>query len=129
MAFSADGRSLIAVSAQELVVWDVAEGKRRFTGAAEGLEFGPALAVAADGRFAMSRVDRQGHATLEIRQLPSGDVVFRQPVHGQVNSLAFNPDGRLLAQAGNDDHNVRLGIPPTADLSVNFPDTQTQCSH
>jgi WD40 repeat protein len=97
IANAPDGKSLITVGGPTVRVWDAATGKERFLDF-EGHQAGvAALAVTADGK----RVASAGDGILLWDQA-TGKPGGRVNVKGRLAALAFAPDNKSLAWAGND---------------------------
>jgi WD40 repeat protein len=96
LAFSPDGKSLAAASVAGFVVlWDVATGKelRRLSVKARPSR----LAYRPDGKhLAVGCLQPAG---VQVWDVEAGRVLFQ--LSGDVRSLAYSPDGALLAIAGN----------------------------
>jgi WD40 repeat protein len=109
LGFSRDSSTLFVNDGNELVLWDVAEGKevRRLKGHKEPLR---CLALSSDGKLlATGGLDRRIH-------LWNLDTNTMQPLVGHmhaVTSLSFTPDGKTLA-SGSFDGTVRLWHVATA---------------
>jgi WD40 repeat protein len=99
LAFAPDGRSLASGGRRDetIVLWDLATGRSL---GRLGVPRGPVigLAYSPDGRWlaATSPLDRRARLwDLEGRR-------GERPIESSWNPLAFSPDGRLLATAGED---------------------------
>jgi RNA polymerase sigma factor (sigma-70 family) len=95
-----DGRTLISLHHDRLIVWDLAAAKRIRTIPIErcdpGVGIGGCLAVSPDGRIlAAARGDNAVH----LWDLETGKPLLQQPgAHeGEVMAAAISPDGRLAA--------------------------------
>jgi RNA polymerase sigma factor (sigma-70 family) len=120
LAFSADGRTLASGHDDRRVrVWEVATGGQRF--AFDHGDRAGALAFSPDGSLLASACNETttNFATMGVNRVPGsagkdGDTVrlwdpfTGAPLHtlaghrGAIASLAFSPDGTLLASGGND---------------------------
>jgi WD40 repeat protein len=101
IAFSADGKALASADSSTARLWDVASGKelRQVSGAGWGEAWGTAAFSADLKLLAVGRPDEQ----IEIRDFRTGRKLHQfRPHKGWVTSLAFSPDGRLLASGGRD---------------------------
>lgn len=125
MAFSPDGRTL-AVGARRaeasIYVWELASGCRRLT--LQQDEDAACLAFSPNGKLLASAYNLGGYRnysgepkslgfTTPLRQIHLWDLTAEKEIQvlkghkGAINSLAFSPDGKLLA-SGSDDTTVLL---------------------
>jgi len=111
VAFSPDGSVLAATSfAGELVMWDWRTGAVR--PAVKGIGRVKCFAFTPDGRcFATAPWVEGGGITL--RDLATGEVKARFGSREDFNSLAFSPDGSLLAAS---DHSIQLWDVRTGEI-------------
>ena len=103
LAFSADGKSLLAATHQkEFALWRVVDGGRRiFFQGHKSRAF--AVAVSPDGGFAASGHDEEDEGTIFLWDLKTGKVLHRLEGHRRaVRGLAISPDGRLVASVSWD---------------------------
>ncbi|MBY0526542.1 MAG: sigma-70 family RNA polymerase sigma factor [Gemmataceae bacterium] len=106
MAFSTDGKHFAAVDGGKgtLLVWDAASSKevRRLEKRRE--TYPEPLGLTQDGKAALVRVNDQ----LLLQDFATGKELFPLPGgNSSPGELLFSPDGRLLAQGG-DDGSVRV---------------------
>jgi WD40 repeat protein len=101
LAFSPDGRSVVAGSANSLSVWDVETGKTRLTFKSSS---GRAVAALPGGRLLISC---GGSNTARLWDATSGDSVRALIGHlDAVGAMAVSDDGRFVV-TGSDDHTAR----------------------
>ncbi len=95
LAFTSDGRSIVADDTRRAVVWDAKTGRRLRS-------FAPALSFAvspAGNALALGRED----GSVAVASLDSGKTRELSGHHGgAVNGAAFTPDGNSLLTAGTD---------------------------
>jgi hypothetical protein len=100
VAFSPDGRSLLATAAEDTArLWEVTTGKQR-GGLPPGEAAGSAMAFSADGRLAAVG-DMGGGVRLWDLAL-DGRLKLGRGGQGRVTFLAFTRDGKMLVSGGSD---------------------------
>ncbi len=101
IAFTPNGRLLVAPSGGALAVWEVASGKKvRAVRLEESISFGRSV-LSPDGRI-LAVVDPQG-SPVRLVEVVSGKVIGDLQGHRtRVRSLAFTPDGRALVTGSSD---------------------------
>jgi eukaryotic-like serine/threonine-protein kinase len=109
LAFSPDSSWLVSACAldQSLHIWNVATARRQNKLKGPGSVVAQAIAVSPDGAH-MAAADADGSAT--IMQAATGALVysFRVAMVGDKKSLAFSPDGQLLAGTGEDETQIDI---------------------
>jgi WD40 repeat protein len=95
MAFSPDGKVLVAGSQDGLVLWD--PGARKELYRLPGV-WARSLAFAPDGKtLAVSE-----YARIQLRDAATGQPLLGDTGHGSVvDALAVSPDGKLVASASH----------------------------
>ena len=114
MAFSHDGRSIAAADEEaKIKFWDVASGKlvRTLVAPPTGgatvqivsLAFSPDGRTLATGEARIDTARGQYHGVIKLWELEAGRVLHEAAAHVmEPDSVAFSPDGRLLASGGGD---------------------------
>ncbi len=110
VAFAPDGQTLAVGTQHGVILWDLAKAKtrRELTGGnAGGLQF------SANGRRLASRCGRWHYPqVLQVLEVATGPPLPPRGTpaghRGEVNVVAFSPDGRSLASASSTDNSVRL---------------------
>jgi len=99
VAFSPDGKLLATAGKdQKVKFWDTLSASELFTLSVKG-RWIVSLAFSSDGqRIAIASVDPP--SSTELWDISSRGRLFNLP--GQINAVAFSPDGKLLATAGRD---------------------------
>ena len=109
LAFAPDGKTLAGCHYQEgIILWDVASGKEKRRLPAGESQSSACLAFAPDGATLAVGLGPRNPQNVEAGEVVLWDVAAakkRQTLRGhigQVWSLAFSPDGKLLASGGAD---------------------------
>ncbi len=105
VAFSPDGKTLAVGGYQEVLLWDLVEGRlSKRIGAGQIGDFVRAVAFRAGGQFlAVAEGTPYGPGAVKVLDLSSGQpaLVLQEPKDA-VFSVALSPDGKLLAAGGVD---------------------------
>jgi WD40 repeat protein len=106
VAITKDGKLLAAASVPAVKFWDVAEGKAR-EGVAHLFLGAISLAFSDDGTLLAVGTSTQDGIMGQIRLWDVAAAKFREPFietgkKGSVQSMAFTPDGKLLAASGKE---------------------------
>jgi WD40 repeat protein len=97
LCFAPDGKTLVSAERSVLQFWDVATWTEK--NAVGRSDFTGALAYSPDGALIATAHDNE----LVLRDAATGDEVRRLGGQlGEVNSVAFSPDGKTLAAGGTD---------------------------
>jgi WD40 repeat protein len=97
MAFSLDGRLLVSQTSYETIVWDISSGSQVKISPDKIPLLGSNFTL--DGRLGAHIIAQK----ITIYEVASGHVLHTFSGHKDgVNSVAFSPDGRLLASGSND---------------------------
>lgn len=105
---SPDGRYIASGSSEgKIKIWDLEtiEEKMSFTDQKSSVGIGSCLRFSPDGRLI---VWGTSDSTIAIREVSTGKVVGNLRLHKKgINSIAFTPDGKILASAG-EDNDIKL---------------------
>lgn len=117
VAFSRDGKTLISGSADDTTrYWDVLSGEAIKT----DKDRGHACVFSADGRWlARARLTQPGATSITIHLEDTASQAKRFQLdagHHRVDSLAFSPDGELLASSAGMQPEIRLWHVPSGRL-------------
>ena len=106
-AFSPDGKKLLAGGRKDVVCWDTATGaEARKLLTEEGPIF--QLAFSTNGKR-LAAVQGLGEGQVWLWSWPEAKRLHRLPPDGNsINAIAFSPDGKKLATAGDNGHGLRL---------------------
>src|SRR5262249_43972878 len=125
--YSKDGKTLWSWSEDKSVLaWDLATGKERLRLFGGGPANGRGIAqviLSPDGkRLAITDywTDPRDFGTLHVWDTVTGKELQSLAKHGGVNSLAFSPDGNLLA-SGDRDGRICIWDPATGKESTAMP--------
>lgn len=107
LAFTPDGKGVVAVSPKDIRAWDIASGKAVASAETPG---GTVAAVAPDGKTAAFTTTPRVGRPVVVRSAADGKEVFSFGAHADVTertafgslvgALAYSPDGKRLATAG-----------------------------
>ncbi|MCM9077851.1 WD40 repeat domain-containing protein [Streptomyces spororaveus] len=106
VCLSPDGHLLALAGGNRVEVWDIASRRARMLRPADDRAEVTALSFAPGGRLASGHADGAVHL-VQYEGAPHGATLPGHP--RTVHDLAFSPDGRLLAVAG--DHSLELWAP------------------
>ncbi len=117
LAFSGDGRTILCGHGKNTRLWDVATGKvlQTFQG---GSFNGRHFALSPDGRFIAGGGGIGSERTIHLWQAATGKEVrtLQDPDDVAVNVLAFSPDSKTLASAGEFSATIKLWDVATGQL-------------
>lgn len=109
IVFSPDSRSIVASSAGDATVWDVASGRSRYVPDGPGGKVA-CLAISPNGRLlVLGGLDAWQIATADVRDLIVNRLQFSlrgQPSY--ISSAAFSPNGQRIVTAGLRDRSTKL---------------------
>ncbi|HTU93815.1 MAG TPA: WD40 repeat domain-containing protein [Gemmataceae bacterium] len=125
LVFSRDGGSLFSSGGDSPIrVWDAAAGKEKppFAGSKDGAD---CLVLSPDGRTIASN----GGGNVQLWDTATGKLIRRLTTQKRaddaIESLAFSPDGKLLA-AGSQDCTIELLDPSTGKVERRLPEDSMQ---
>jgi WD40 repeat protein len=99
LAFSPDGKNLLAQGTDGVRVWETATGKQIHRLGADTVGGWPA-ALSADGRLVAQAAQNQG-GSLTVREVTTGKLVWQLSTR-LISTLCFSPDAKVLATANQD---------------------------
>lgn len=130
LAFSSNGRQLASVSSDQTArLWDVTTGQQILSISFK--ERSRVVALSSDGEFLAVAIESPAYLTppepmIELYDVHSGKLVRGFPRRKRnVNDLAFSPDGRMLAIAGDDLSGAQIDL---WELTAQLP-TRTLTDH
>ena len=98
IAYSADGKTLVATNANVIEVWDVATWRRKWVESGRNGEFLSVMAISRDS----STLAIFAGGSIELWHLADHRMIGKITQGLQtINTIAFSGDGKLLAAAGN----------------------------
>jgi WD40 repeat protein len=107
LVFSQDGKWLLAVMDNKVVIWDtLTQTQTRAISLLQDHAFG-IIAISPDGQTIAA--SESTLPIIHLFNLNTGQDLAQLTGHsGQINSMAFSPDGAYLASGSESDHSVRL---------------------
>lgn len=105
IAFAPDGKSLAVKADERVSIWDLATGKKSLELTGEsGPSAGAPVTFSPDGRLVAFG---DGKQTLLLCRASTGKVLRKFSNRGSCTSLAFSPDGKILALGGHGNPRAR----------------------
>ncbi|HVM48544.1 MAG TPA: tetratricopeptide repeat protein, partial [Candidatus Acidoferrum sp.] len=102
LAFTPDGKSLLAANRRGIVSLSLTTGQEQWRRTEPGPHSGVRLAISRDGRWLAAR-GKDGPYSLQVMDLARKEVKWSVQAHNdEVYTLAFSPDGNTLATASWD---------------------------
>ncbi len=98
-SFSQDGRGMLTCSGSKIQIWDMTQGEPRSVATWTSPESGFTMAaMAPDGSWA---VTGDGGGLIELRAVPSGEMISALGRHAELGIGALSRDGTMLATVAN----------------------------